>query len=45
MSAHMGQAKDKKAKRKTDVSFKWAFKEYIWPRKKIVGIGLFLIVV
>jgi len=41
----MGQAKDKKAKRKTDVSFKWAFKEYIWPRKKIVGIGLFLIVV
>lgn len=45
MSAHMGQSNDKKAKRKTDVSFKWAFKEYIWPRKKIVGLGLFLIVV
>jgi subfamily B ATP-binding cassette protein MsbA len=41
----MGEKKDKKAKRKTDVSFKWAFKEYIWPRKKIVGLGLFLIVV
>jgi len=27
------------------VSFKWAFKEFIWPRKKIVGLGLFLIVV
>jgi ABC-type multidrug transport system fused ATPase/permease subunit len=45
MSAHMGEIQDKKAKRKTDVSFKWAFKEYIWPRKKIVGLGLFLIVV
>jgi ABC-type multidrug transport system fused ATPase/permease subunit len=45
MSAHMGESKDKKSKKKTDVSFKWAFKEYIWPRKKIVGLGLFLIVV
>lgn len=45
MSAHMGEGKGKKAKRKTDVSFKWAFKEYIWPRKKIIGLGLFLIVV
>ena len=35
----------KKKERKTDVSFKWAFKEYIWPRKKLVGIGLFLIVI
>ncbi len=29
---------------KTKVSYKWAFKEYIWPRKKIVSIGLFLII-
>lgn len=28
-----------------NVSFKWAFKEFIWPRKKIVGFGLFLILV
>ncbi len=35
----------KKKERITDVSFKWAFKEYIWPRKKLVGIGLFLIVI
>lgn len=27
------------------VSYKWAFKEFIWPRKKIVGFGLFLILV
>ncbi len=26
------------------VSFKWAFKEFIWPRKKIISIGLILIV-
>ncbi|WP_443632358.1 ABC transporter ATP-binding protein [Candidatus Marifrigoribacter sp. Uisw_064] len=30
---------------KEKVSYKWAFKEYIWPRKKIVSIGLFLIIV
>ncbi len=30
---------------KENVSFKWAFKEFIWPRKKIVGFGLFLILV
>ena len=24
------------------VSFSWAFKEYIWPRKKIVSFGLIL---
>ena len=29
----------------TKVSFKWAFKEFIWPRKKIVSIGLILIVI
>jgi ABC-type multidrug transport system fused ATPase/permease subunit len=27
------------------VSFKWAFKEFIWPRKKIVSVGLILIIV
>lgn len=30
---------------KEKVSYKWAFKEYIWPRKKIVSIGLFLIII
>ena len=30
---------------KKKVSFKWAFKEYIWPRRKIVSIGLFLIII
>ena len=30
---------------KKKVSFKWAFKEYIWPRRKIVSVGLFLIIV
>mgnify|MGYP003624664863 CR=1 FL=1 len=29
---------------KTKVSFAWAFKEFIWPRKKIVSIGLVLII-
>ncbi len=28
---------------KNKVSFSWAFKEFIWPRKKIVFIGLILI--
>ncbi|PHR70443.1 MAG: ABC transporter permease [Lutibacter sp.] len=27
------------------VSFKWAFKEFIWPRRKIVLIGLVLIII
>lgn len=27
------------------VSFRWAFNEYIWPRRKIVALGLFLIIV
>ncbi len=35
----------KEKKKKSDVSFKWAFKEYIWPRKKLVGVGLLLIVI
>ncbi len=29
---------------KKNVSFAWAFKEFIWPRKKIVFIGLVLII-
>ena len=33
------KSKDKK------VSFKWAFKEFIWPRKKILFLGLLLIVI
>ena len=28
-----------------NVSFQWAFKEFIWPRRKILFIGLFLILV
>lgn len=31
--------------KQSNVSFKWAFKEFIWPRKKIVFIGLFLIII
>ena len=30
---------------KKKVSFRWAFKEYIWPRRKIVSIGLLLIII
>ncbi len=30
---------------KKKVSFKWAFKEFIWPRKKIISIGLILIII
>jgi ABC-type multidrug transport system fused ATPase/permease subunit len=30
---------------KTNVSFKWAFKEFIWPRKNIIFIGLVLIII
>jgi subfamily B ATP-binding cassette protein MsbA len=29
---------------KNKVSFKWAFKEFIWPRKKIIALGLVLII-
>lgn len=35
-----GMSKDKKT-----VSFKWAFKEYIWPRRGMLGIGLILILI
>lgn len=30
---------------KTNVSYKWAFNEFIWPRKKIILLGIFLIIV
>ena len=30
---------------KNNVSFSWAFKEFIWPRRKIVFLGLFLIII
>ncbi len=30
---------------KEKVSFKWAFKEFIWPRKNILFIGLILIII
>ena len=29
---------------KKNVAFSWAFKEFIWPRKKIIFFGLFLII-
>lgn len=38
-----GEKSKKSKKSKNDVSFKWAFKEFIWPRKGIVGLGLILI--
>ena len=40
----MAEPKIKKKDNKK-VSFKWAFKEFIWPRKKILFLGLFLIVI
>ena len=36
---------DKKEKDKKSVSFKWAFKEYIWPRRRMLGLGLILILI
>ena len=38
-------SKEKDAAKKDKVSFKWAFKEFIWPRKKIISFGLFLIII
>lgn len=32
-------------KSKSNVSFKWAFKQYIWPRKGMLGLGLILILI
>ncbi len=34
-----------KSKDNKKVSFRWAFKEFIWPRKKILFLGLLLIVI
>ena len=31
--------------KKKKVSFSWAFKEYIWPRKKMLALGLVLIII
>lgn len=33
------------SREKKTVSFSWAFKEYIWPRKKMLGLGLILILI
>lgn len=30
---------------KTNVSYRWVFKEFIWPRKKLISIGLILIMI
>ncbi len=30
---------------KKNVSIKWAFKEFIWPRRRMIGLGLVLIIV
>jgi len=30
---------------KNKVSFWWAFKEFIWPRKKIIFTGIILIII
>ncbi len=32
-------------KKNNNVSFIWAFKEFIWPRKKIISVGLLLIMI
>ncbi len=31
--------------KKKNVSFKWAFKEYVWPRRGMLGVGLLLILI
>ncbi len=31
--------------KKQNVSFGWAFREYIWPRRKMLGLGLILILI
>ncbi len=38
-------ATPEKNKDKKKISFKWAFKEYIWPRRGMLGIGLILILI
>lgn len=32
-------------KARQNVSFKWAFREYVWPRRKMVSFGLILILI
>lgn len=41
----LSRMKKNKEKYKTNVSFSWAFKEYIWPRRGMLGIGLILILI
>lgn len=43
--AHAHTQTKKSKDRKSDVSFKWAFKEFIWPRKGIVSLGIILILI
>jgi len=38
----IGQKRDMN---KTNVSYRWVFKEFIWPRKKLISIGLILIMI
>lgn len=33
------------SEKKKNVSFKWAFEEYIWPRRKMLGVGVILILI
>lgn len=33
------------SKKNQNVSFTWALKEYVWPRRKMLGIGLILILI
>lgn len=33
------------SEKKKNVSFKWAFKEYIWPRRQMLSLGLLLILI
>lgn len=39
------KSKDTEKGKNQNVSFKWAVKEYIWPRKKLILLGLFLILI
>lgn len=37
--------KEQEAKNKKKVSFSWALKEFVWPRRKYLSIGLLLIII
>lgn len=41
----MDQSTEKQQKKKGKVGLREAFKEFIWPRRRIIGIGLVLIVI